>query len=96
MIGAIIAAVVFGLFALLLGAVVKLRIGTGSIMASPQPGMGSGRTTRERHPIFFWFWNLQLIGAGLMLGAVAIMCVTDAVGITDYANTIESRDAPNQ
>ena len=96
MIGAIIAAVVFGLFALLLGAVVKLRIGTGSIMASPQPGMGSGRTTRERHPIFFWFWNLQLIGAALMLSAAAILCLSDAFGITHFANTNESQNAPNQ
>ena len=92
---ALIAAIVCGLFAILLGAVVKRRIETGSITASSVPGIGSGRTTRERHPILFWLWNLQLLGATLILSTVAILCLTEAVGITHFASNTEGDYAQN-
>ncbi|HEX2811762.1 MAG TPA: hypothetical protein VHO04_03680 [Sphingopyxis sp.] len=88
-----IASVVCGLFAVLFAFVAKRRIETGSILASSEPGMGSGQTTREKYPIFFWFWNIQLIGVTLIFGTVAIMCLAEAVGITHFSNTLEGQHA---
>lgn len=88
-------AIALGLIAFLLGAVVKRRIETGSIIASPNSGMSSGRTTREKHPIFFWIWNIQLIGATLFVAAAAIFAFLDAIELVQIANALESQNIPN-
>jgi hypothetical protein len=92
---ALIPATILGLFALLLGAVVRRRIKTGSITASSHPGLGSGGAMREKHPVLFWLWNVQLIGATLFVSAVAILCVTEAIGLTHFSDAIEGHNAPN-
>ena len=79
----IVTAIFFAGMALLFAMILKRRMETGSLIASPHPGMGLGRTTREKHPIFFWLWNVQIAGATLMCSAIAVLCVTDAMGITN-------------
>ena len=92
----LIAFIILALFTLLLGAVAKRRVQTGSLSGSPQPGMGSGRTTREKHPFLFWFWNVQLIGATLMVSVVAAIIFLNGIGLIDFSNTAESKNAPNR
>jgi len=62
--------------------IVRLRTRTGSITGSTIPALGSGRTTREKHPVFFWFWNSQFVGAAILSAAIGIVCLTDTIGLT--------------
>jgi hypothetical protein len=89
----IIEAMMFVALAALFIGMLRLRLRTGSLTGSPNPGYGTGRTTRERHSVFFWLWNVQIIGATVLLTGLAVLCVTDTVGLTNFFDGVEVEDA---
>ena len=86
-----IAAIILALFALLMGAVVKSWIKTGSLTPSMRPGAGSGRTIRQKHPIFFWMMCVQIIGATFLVGTAALLSAGDALGLVDISEFSEDK-----
>ena len=69
---------------------------TGSLTHSSVPKLGSGQTTREKHPTLFWLGNGLWIGGAGLLFAMAAISVTDTIGLTNFFESVETENAPSQ